>query len=252
MNSADSQMIHVHRVQKYYGGTVKALDIESLEIMRGESFGVVGNNGAGKTTLFSLILNLIQPTSGSITLDGHVVGPAGEHYKRYIGSYLDESFLIDFLTAWEYWHFVGRLYGLEPEEIDRRVAKYEPLVGSNAGHDTLIRDLSRGMAKKVGIVAGLLPQPRLLILDEPFANLDPGSQLHLKRLLQSIHSHFETTMLLSEHNLNMIFECCSRIAILQEGRIVAIKNTEETTVKELETFFDGGGSESSHPITGPE
>jgi ABC-2 type transport system ATP-binding protein len=238
MSAATTGIIQIDRLQKSYG-PLKALEIESLTIMRGETFGIVGNNGAGKTTLFSLVLDLIRPTSGAVFVDGKQVGQDGEEYKRYTGSYLDESFLIDFLTVSEYWHFVGRLYGLTAEEIDRRVAVYEPLIASNAGRDSLIRDLSRGMAKKVGIVAALLPEPRLLILDEPFANLDPGSQMHLKRFLQTLHTRFETTVLLSEHNLNLIFECCDRIAVLREGGIIAVETTSETSVPALEAFFEG-------------
>jgi ABC-2 type transport system ATP-binding protein len=101
------------------------------------------------------------------------------------------------------------------------------------------------MAKKVGVVAALLPEPRLLVLDEPFANLDPGSQLHLKRFLQTVHTRFKTTVLLSEHNLNLIFECCDRIAVLREGRIIAVETTSETSVPALESFFDGPGGETA-------
>jgi ABC-2 type transport system ATP-binding protein len=244
MSSATTPLIRIDHLQKSYGGTDKALDIDSLTIMRGETFGIVGNNGAGKTTLFSLVLDLIRSTAGAVFIDGKQVGKDGEEYKRYTGSYLDESFLIDFLTVSEYWHFVGRLYGLTAADIEARAAVYEPLIGSNAGRDTLIRDLSRGMAKKVGIVAALLPEPRLLILDEPFANLDPGSQMQLKRFLQSVHGRFETTVLLSEHNLNMIFECCDRIAVLRAGGIIAVETTSETSVAALESFFDGTEGEA--------
>lgn len=166
-------MIKATNLSKQYNG-VTVLNIAELEIKQGESFGLVGNNGAGKTTLFRLILDLIEANSGEVLIENRPVARQDD-WKTFVGSFLDESFLIDFLTPDEYFSFVGKLYGLSEGDIQAFLEKMEDFFnGEITGQKKLIRELSKGNQKKTGIAAALLPNPKILILDEPFTALDPS------------------------------------------------------------------------------
>jgi ABC-2 type transport system ATP-binding protein len=229
-------MIEIRGLTKQYDG-VTVLNIPQLSIPDGESFGLVGNNGAGKTTLFSLLLDLVKPTSGEI-LSGGKATYRSDHWKTFTGSYLDERFLIDFLTPEEYLSFVGETYHLSAEEREDFLVKVAPLFnGEILGRKKLIRDLSKGNQKKLGIAAALMSQPPVLVLDEPFPHLDPSSVLVLKRLLQEIDSHGRTTMLISSHDLAHVTEVCRRIVLLEKGEMLKDLRTGATTLRELEEYF---------------
>ncbi len=229
-------MISIQNLQKQYG-EVKAVDIDMLEIAAGETFGLVGNNGAGKTTLFRMILDLIRPTQGEVTSKGENVA-RNENWKAYTGSYLDEGFLIGYLTPDEYFYFVGGLHGFNKAEVDTRLAPYDDFFnGEIRGVKKYIRDLSKGNQKKVGIVAALIIEPEILILDEPFANLDPTTQIRLKSLLREFHEQKNATLLISSHDLNHVTEVCKRIVVLEKGKLVKDLATSDTTLKDLEEYF---------------
>jgi ABC-2 type transport system ATP-binding protein len=231
-------MISINNLTKLYGD-FSALDIESLNIEKGESFGLVGNNGAGKTTMFRSMLDLIQPTSGTATFKD-VVTSNSEAWKNFTGSYLDERFLIDFLTAEEYFHFIGKLHSLSAQQVDEFVAQFEGFFHDEIlGKSKYLRDFSKGNQKKIGIVAALIGEPEILILDEPFANLDPSTQIKLKALLKKLKEEREVTMLISSHDLNHVADVCERIVVLEHGKIVHDIKTNENTLKELETYFAG-------------
>jgi len=229
-------MIQVENLTKEYSGEV-VLNIPQLEIKKGESFGLVGNNGAGKTTLFRLVLDLIRANSGSILIEGQVVA-GSEHWKSFTGSFLDESFLIDFLTAEEYFQFVGSINGLSKGDIDAFMLQFEQFFdGEILAKKKYIRDYSKGNQKKIGITAAIMTNPQLLILDEPFSNLDPSTQIRLKKLLRSLQQDQEVTMLISSHDLNHVTEVCDRIVVLDKGDIVHDIQTSESTLKDLEEYF---------------
>ena len=231
-------MISIDNLTKLYGD-FSALDIESLNIEKGESFGLVGNNGAGKTTMFRSMLDLIQPTSGTATFKD-VVTSNSEAWKYFTGSYLDERFLIDFLTAEEYFHFIGKLHSLSAQQVDEFVGQFEGFFHDEIlGKSKYLRDFSKGNQKKIGIVAALIGEPEILILDEPFANLDPSTQIKLKALLKKLKEEREVTMLISSHDLNHVADVCERIVVLEYGKIVHDIKTNENTLKELETYFAG-------------
>ena len=231
-------MISINNLTKLYG-YFSALDIESLNIEKGESFGLVGNNGAGKTTMFRSMLDLIQPTSGTATFKD-VVTSNSEAWKNFTGSYLDERFLIDFLTAEEYFHFIGKLHSLSAQQVDEFVGQFEGFFHDEIlGKSKYLRDFSKGNQKKIGIVAALIGEPEILILDEPFANLDPSTQIKLKALLKKLKEEREVTMLISSHDLNHVADVCERIVVLEHGKIVHDIKTNENTLKELETYFAG-------------
>lgn len=229
-------MIQITNLKKTYNGTT-VLNIPSLEITKGESFGLVGNNGAGKTTFFRLILDLIEATEGEVKIEGEKVA-RNETWKQITCSFLDEGFLIDFLTPEEYFKFVGQLYNKSDGDIASFMESMEEFFnGEIAGGKKLIRELSKGNQKKTGIAAALLGEPQLLILDEPFTALDPSSQIRLKRLLNDLRDHSGLTMLISSHDLNHVTEVCQRIVVLEKGDIVKDLRTESDTLKELEAYF---------------
>lgn len=229
-------MIEVNNLSKQYNG-ITVLNINNLTIPQGESFGLVGNNGAGKTTLFRLILDLIEANSGKVLIDGQPVARRDE-WKTKVGSFLDEGFLIDFLTPDEYFDFVGKLYNKSAGDIQHVLNSMEDFFnGEILGVKKLIRDLSKGNQKKVGIVAALLADPKILILDEPFTALDPSSQIRLKRILNDFQTTKGMTMLISSHDLNHVTEVCKRTVILEKGVIVKDIQTNEDTLKELESYF---------------
>ncbi len=228
-------MIEAKNLTKVYGKTT-VLNIPELSIRKGESFGLVGNNGAGKTTFFSLILDIIKANTGEVLSNGSNVKQS-EHWKSYTGSYLDENFLIDFLTPEEYFEFLGNLHGLNKEEVINTLKTYSDFFnGEVLGKKKYIRQLSKGNQKKVGIVAALMFEPEVLILDEPFPNLDPSTVIRLKNLLKELNNK-EVTMLISSHDLNHVTEICERIVVLEEGNIVEDIKTNQDTLKKLEAYF---------------
>lgn len=229
-------MIHVSNLQKSYNG-VTVLNIENLEIPKGQSFGLVGNNGAGKTTFFSLLLDLIQPTNGKITSNAIQINTS-EAWKTFTSSFIDESFLIGYLTPEEYFYFIGELRGWNKADVDNFLKKYEDFFnGEILNNKKYLRDLSKGNAKKAGIIGALIGNPEVVILDEPFANLDPTTQIRLKKIIKSLAEDKNTTVLVSSHDLQHTVEVSDRIVVLEKGNIVKDLVPSTETLKELETFF---------------
>jgi len=229
-------MIKVTDLQKTYNG-ITVLNIPSLDIPQGESFGLVGNNGAGKTTFFRLILDLIEASKGEVLINDKIV-MRNDEWKTITGSFLDENFLIDFLTPQEYFNFIGKLHHKTEGDIALFLESMSDFFnGEILENKKLIRDLSKGNQKKTGIAAALMGDPKILILDEPFTALDPSSQIRLKRFLNDLQSKFNMTMLISSHDLNHVTEVCKRIVVLEKGKIVKDIHTTEDTLKELESYF---------------
>lgn len=229
--------ITINQLKKAYGSKV-VLDIEQYTIHSGEIIGLVGNNGAGKTTLFRLMLDLLKADEGSVRI-GEIEVSSSEQWKGITGAYLDESFLIDYLTPEEYFYFVGRMCNLNRQTVDERLAAYERFMnGEVLGQKKLIRNLSAGNKQKVGILAALLNNPKLIILDEPFNFLDPSSQSALKQLLVTYNQSTGATILVSSHNLNHTIDISTRIALLEHGKLIRdIDNTDGSAGSELETYF---------------
>lgn len=229
-------MISIQNLSKEYNGT-KVLDIENVEIGRGESIGLVGNNGAGKTTLFSLLLDLIQASTGEITINGVNVHQS-DRWKEFTGSFLDETFLIGYLTPEEYFYFIGELHGVNKEEVDAFIGQYDEFFNGEILHkNKYIRDLSKGNQKKVGIIGALIGNPELIVLDEPFANLDPSSQFRLKKLIRDLIAQREVTILISSHDLSHTVEISDRIIALEKGKMIKDIQTSEETLQELNALF---------------
>ncbi|MEN1784213.1 MAG: ABC transporter ATP-binding protein [Bacteroidota bacterium] len=231
-------MISIENLSKTYG-TTKVLNIPQLEIPKGQNLGLVGNNGAGKTTLFSLLLDLIPPTTGHIINNGVQVN-TDEAWKPYTSAFIDESFLISYFTPEEYFYFVGELRGCNKADIDELLSDFmEFFNGEIIDQKKYLRDLSKGNQKKVGIVASFIGNPEVVILDEPFANLDPTTQIRLKLIIKELATKEKVTVLISSHDLQHVTEVCERIILLNKGEVIKDIQTSSKTLKELEGFFAG-------------
>ena len=229
-------MIQVNQLSKTYNGTT-VLNIANLEIPKGQSFGLVGNNGAGKTTFFSLLLDLIQPTTGTI-INNEIQVNTSENWKPFTAAFLDESFLIGYLTAEEYFYFIGDIRGQNKADVNALLQKHEEFFNDEIlRNKKYLRDLSKGNQKKVGIIATLIGNPEVIILDEPFANLDPTTVSRLKKIIKELAENPAITVLVSSHDLQHTVEVCDRIVALNKGEIVKDIKTSAETLKELEAFF---------------
>ena len=230
-------MISISNLKKHFGETC-ACDIPSFTINDGDILGLVGNNGAGKTTLFRLLLDLLKADEGTVWIDS--VNPAeSEAWKQYVGAYIDQGFLIDFLTPEEYFAFLGKISGMKQAEVDERLGQFERFAnGEIFGQKKLIRNLSAGNTMKVGIISALFRQPKTVILDEPFNFLDPTSQLLLKHLLHDYAANTGATILISSHNLQHTIDISTRIALLEHGQIIRdLPNSEGSANAELQEYF---------------
>ena len=229
-------MIKTTNLTKKYG-KVTVLNIEELEIPKGQSLGLVGNNGAGKTTYFNLLLDLIAPSTGEIINNGIQVNTS-EDWKPYTAAFIDESFLIGYLTPEEYFYFIGELRGKNKADIDAFVSQFTEIFNDEIlNKKKYLRDLSKGNQKKVGIVAALIGEPKVVILDEPFANLDPTTQFRLKKMLKELTDNKNVTVLISSHDLLHVTEVCERIVVLEKGNVIKDLQTSPETLKELEAHF---------------
>ena len=261
-------MIKIENLKKQFGDTI-ACDIPSFQINNGDILGLVGNNGAGKTTLFRMLLDLLKADEGSVEYvfaapspstmpDGSPFcaaapspstmpdgSPSGinpvdsEAWKQHVGAYIDEGFLIDFLTPEEYFSFLGKVSGMTQQQVDERLQDFERFSGGEIfGQKKLIRNLSAGNKMKVGIISALLRKPEIVILDEPFNFLDPTSQLVLKHLLTDYQRQTGATILISSHNLQHTVDISTRIALLEHGVVIRdLPNSEGSARTELEAYF---------------
>ena len=231
-------MINISNLKKQFGETV-ACDIPSFTVNDGDILGLVGNNGAGKTTLFRLMLDLLKADEGHVTLND-IDPSASEEWKDTTGAHIDDGFLIDFLTPEEYFAFLGKISNLSPETVNERLKQFERLAGGEVfGQKKLIRNLSAGNKQKVGIIAAMLRQPKLVILDEPFNFLDPSSQNVLKHLLVEYNRTTGATILISSHNLQHTIDISTRIALLEKGCIIRdLPNEDRSAESELTHYFE--------------
>jgi len=254
--------IIIKDLKKSFGEKV-AVDIPELTIHGGELLGLVGNNGAGKSTLFRLILDLIKADTGSVRMEwtssdsplkgeNQEASPLGggmggsvnvaetEVWKDWTGAFVDESFLIDYLTPDEYFQFIARLTDTSTEQLQEFLDEYQHFMADElAGQKKLIRTLSAGNKQKVGIMAAMLLRPKVLILDEPFNFLDPSSQNAIKHLLQKYNKETGATILVSSHNLQHTVDISHRIVLLEHGKVIQdIDNRERQAQNILENYFE--------------
>ena len=229
-------MITVNSLTKSYGETT-VLNIDQLEIPKGQCFGLVGNNGAGKTTFFSLLLDLIKTSTGEI-ISNDIAVAQSEEWKSFTSAFIDDSFLIGYLTPEEYFYFIGELRGIDKAAVDLFLETYADFFNDEIlNHKKYLRDFSKGNQKKVGLISTFIGNPKVVILDEPFANLDPTTQIRLKQLIKAETEKRELTLLISSHDLNHVTDVCNRIVLLERGAVIMDKETTAKTLQELEDYF---------------
>ena len=229
-------IVKIKNLKKVYAERT-VVNIPQLQINEGETIGLVGNNGAGKTTLFRMLLDLIRPDEGGIFSKEQNVA-SSDNWKNYTASFLDENFLIDYLTPEEYFIFIGSLHNMTRADVEQYLLRYKEFFnGEILNSGKYIRDFSKGNQNKVGIAAALMQNPELLILDEPFANLDPTTQIRLKSLVRTLSTTHQVTTIISSHDLNHVTDVCDRIILLEKGIVIKDLKTTENTLQELETYF---------------
>ena len=227
--SADQIVVLDALVKKY--GEFTAVDHVELSVPRGQVFGVLGPNGAGKTTTLRMITGLLQPTSGSIKIDGHDMATDPVTCKQITGFIPDRPYIYDKLTAFEYLSFVGGLYGLDGARVARRVRELLELFELAEWADSLIESFSHGMKQRVTFAGALLPEPKLLVVDEPMVGLDPKGHRLIKDLFRRLTQRDGMTILLSTHTLEVAEEVCDQVAIIAHGKVMARGTMDELRVE---------------------
>jgi ABC-2 type transport system ATP-binding protein len=218
-------------------GDKTALDISELNIEKGTLLGLVGNNGAGKTTLFRLILDLLKADSGYVLSKDTDVSKS-EDWKSYTGAFIDNRFLIEYLTPEEYFSFIGQTYGLDKNTIDERLLSFGRFMNNEIiGQKKYIRNFSAGNKQKIGIIAAMIIRPEILILDEPFNFLDPSSQIEIRDMILKLKTELNATVLISSHNLNYTTDISDRVVLLEKGIVIKDFNNSPEAIQELNDYF---------------
>jgi len=214
------------------------LDISGLQIQKGELIGLIGNNGAGKTTLLRLLTDLIKADSGIVYSRNKKINKT-ENWKLYTSAYIDIGFLIEFLTPEEYFYFVASNYKISKQELESTLIQFADFMnGEIVGNKKYIRDFSTGNKQKIGIIGAIISKPEILFLDEPFNFLDPSSQFFISDFLYNINKQYGTTIIVSSHNLECVFNISSRILLLDRGIIIKDStNVNDELRKELNNYF---------------
>lgn len=229
--------ITIHNLTKKFGDKT-AVCIPEFHLTHNEIVGLVGNNGSGKTTFFRLLTDLTKADTGEVLLNG--INPAhSEAWKAHTGVYLDESFLIDYLTPEEYFNFIATVSGISSATLQQRLQTFESFMnGEIIGTKKLIRNFSAGNKQKIGIIAAMLSTPTFLILDEPFNFLDPSGQNALKQIICNYGKQNNTTVIISSHNLHHTIDISTRIVLLEDGNIINdFTDVDADAKNRLEDYF---------------
>jgi len=245
-------MIRTDKLSKYYGkgGEIKAVDELDLEVCEGETFGLLGPNGAGKTTTVRLLNNIIKPTSGTATVNGHDILQEETEVKRVTGLLAESPGLYEKLSAYEFLEFIGALYDVPSDILPERIDDLLKLFGLYDRRDYLLEGYSRGMKQKILIAAALIHDPPILFFDEPTSMLDPRAALMVKDLIKKLADTAGKTILICSHILPIVEELCDRIGIINQGKLIAIGTVDEildktktTTLEEAFIAITGGVEE---------
>ena len=218
-------MIHVSHLTKKYGATTAVDDI-SFEIQQGEIVGYLGPNGAGKSTTLKMLIGLLQPTSGEISVAGYDAATQLLELKRHIGYVPEEAQLYEHLTLVEHLQLIGRLYHLEERLIAQKITELAKLFDMASQANQRISSFSQGMRQKCLIMSALLHNPDVLFLDEPFTNLDVTTVTLMKMVLQRL-AELGKTILYCTHILEVAETLCPRIMIINAGKLIADASVEE-------------------------
>jgi len=221
--------VELKRVAKRYADLV-AVDYVDLDVRYGEIFGLLGPNASGKSTTLKMIVGLVKPDSGSVSVLGIDVEEDPVRVKKQIGYVPETPRLYEFLTGLEYLDFIGDVYGMDSSEKKTRIEEYLEAFGLVGREGDMISSYSQGMKQKIAIISALLHKPKLLLLDEALNGLDPKSARIVKDLLRELTTQ-GVTIIMSTHILEIAQAMCDRIAIMYEGRVLALGNMEELRKK---------------------
>ena len=228
-------MIKINNLKKSFSG-IEALNIENLEIHPGECIGVVGNNGAGKTTFFKSILDLLKPDDGYVSIEDVHVNLSAD-WQNHLNAFIDESFLIEFLRPKEYLTFILKMKNSQ-FDVEELIQKYSEFSNSDIDlNKKYIRDLSTGTKVRIGVLSLLAGDPKYIIMDEPFAHLDPTSQAKLRKLIRTQKAEGRC-VIVSSHNLQNIAESCDRVILIEAGKVKYDVEVNEENMKKLGAYFD--------------
>jgi ABC-2 type transport system ATP-binding protein len=231
-------MLEARGLTKRYGGLL-ALDRVSFQLQRGEIVGYLGPNGSGKSTTVNIVVGLLEPSAGTIALDGRTLSENPIAYKQKIGYVPEEPYLYTHLTATEYLTLVGRLRGIGKAVLEHRIARLLMLFQLHDSRYSTMAAYSKGMRQRVLLAAALMHNPDLLVLDEPFSGLDVNAGLLFRSLLGMLAAGGRM-ILFSTHRFDMVEKLCSRVVILSSGRLVAeqaILPSTDTGGSSLEDTF---------------
>lgn len=218
-------MIQITNLTKRYG-QLAAVDKLNLAVAPGEIFGFLGPNGAGKTTTIRCMMGILKATSGQVLLDGHDVVGNAQQAKAISGFIPDRPFIYEKLSGHEFLHFVGKLHGVEPARLSRRIGEMLDHLELTAWKDELVESYSHGMKQRLVVCGALLHAPKILVVDEPMVGMDPKGARTLKDLFRALATN-GTTVFLSTHSIGVAEEICHRIGIIRKGKLIACGSMAE-------------------------
>ncbi|HCX90996.1 MAG: ABC transporter [Deltaproteobacteria bacterium CG_4_9_14_3_um_filter_44_9] len=242
-------MIQLIDLTKKYS-KVKAIDGINLEIKQGEIFGFLGPNGAGKTTTIKIMVGLLKPTSGRVIIDGNDIAKNPLEAKKVVGFIPDRPFLYEKLTGKEFLRFMAGLYSIDTNSYESKISELLELFELTEWGDELIEGYSHGMQQRLVMSSALIHNPKVIIVDEPMVGLDPKGARLVKEIFKAI-SLKGTTIFMSTHTLEIAEEMCDRIAIIQEGKVIALGTMDELR-KKVDSTGDQGLESVFLVLTGGE
>ncbi len=244
MNSAYA--VELKGVVKRYNEIVAVNQVD-LNINRGEVFGLLGPNGSGKSTTMKMLLGLVKPDAGSVTVLGTEVQQDPVAVKQQIGYVPEAPRLYEFLTGIEYLDFIGDVYGMQTAEKKKRINEYLKALQLEGREGDMITSYSEGMKQKIALIAAFLNRPKLLIMDEPLNALDPRSARIVKDFLQELKAQGVTTII-STHVLEIAQAMCDRVGIMYKGHLLALGNMAE--LRQMAALPDSGLEDIFLKLTG--
>ncbi len=235
-----TDIIEVKNLTKKFGD-VTAVNNVSFSVAKGERFAFLGPNGAGKSTTIKMLTTLLEPTSGSIIVDGHDPVTDSSAARSSFGIVFQDPSLDDELTAWENMDFHGVLYGVPAKERRQRIDELLKFVELDDRKDSYVKEFSGGMKRRLEIARGLLHKPAIIFLDEPTLGLDPQTRNHMWQYLEKLNEEDGVTVFFTTHYMDEADRVAQRIAIIDHGNIVAVGSGAElkaqTNTETLEDAF---------------
>jgi ABC-2 type transport system ATP-binding protein len=233
-NQAVIQIKNLTKIYRDFWGRkkVRALNSLSLEVHKGEVFGLLGPNGSGKTTTMKLLLGLLFPTDGEINILGKQASDVSKN--EWIGYLPEESYLYRFLNAEETLDFYGRLFDMSAQQRHERTSQLIELVGLQSARKRQLKEYSKGMSRRIGLAQALINDPELILLDEPTSGLDPLGTRDMKDLILKLKSQGKTVVMCS-HLLADVQDVCDRIAILYAGELKELGRVDDLLKDQNET-----------------